>query len=370
MIDALPAVPNLIERDPAVIQAQVIADLEAELGRTLQPAQVETLIAHVLAYRESLIRIAVQDVGTQNLVAFARAPMLDFLGELVGAVRIPAAGARATIRFTLTAIQPAAVVVPAGTRVQTTDGKITFATEEEMVIPSGLAFGTVLGIATVAGDSGNSYAPGFVAVILDPVAFVATAANDDETHSGAAAEEDDPYRDRIRQAPNQFSVAGSVAAYRFHALSVSSTIVDVAVTSPAPGVVRLYVLTDDGLPSPALLDEVEAAVSADTVRPLTDTVEVVAPAPVEYSIDATIRLLVGVDSAAALAAAEAAANAYAEERSAGLGRDIVPSQVIAALSVDGVYDVALAAPALIELDENEWPVCTDVTITLGAPAEG
>uniref|UniRef100_A0A1A9WW60 Collar domain-containing protein n=1 Tax=Glossina brevipalpis TaxID=37001 RepID=A0A1A9WW60_9MUSC len=61
----------------------MIAWYEKVSGKTLYPAQDERLLINLIAYREALVRLAIQDTAEQNLVAFARAPMLDYLGELV-----------------------------------------------------------------------------------------------------------------------------------------------------------------------------------------------------------------------------------------------------------------------------------------------
>src|SRR5580658_5849118 len=74
--------------DPNLILADMIAAFEASAGRTLQPAQVERLLINLYAYRESLVRNAIQYAGQQNLLAFAVFPMIDYLGKLLGVTRL------------------------------------------------------------------------------------------------------------------------------------------------------------------------------------------------------------------------------------------------------------------------------------------
>lgn len=362
--------PSFVERDPAKVEREMVQLFEQLTGRTLHPAQPERIFISVMAYRETLLRQQIQDVGEQALLAFARAPMLDFLGEIVGTERLPAQAATVPIQFTLGAVRGEVVTVPAGTRVQTADGRVVFATGTALEIPAGALAGSVQATASVPGVLGNGYAAGEVSQILDPVAFVSAAANTATTSGGTEIEDDERYRDRIRQAPEQFSSAGSVGAYRFHALSADPAVAHVEITNPSAGVVRIHVLSTSGLPSAALIAEVQAAVSAETVRPLTDTVEVVAPTEVPFAITATIYPRAGEDAAAVLAAAQGAAEAYAAERRAGLGRDIVPAQIIAALYVPGVYDVALAAPGPRAVLPSEWADCTSITLTLGGAVDG
>ena len=82
--------PQFIETDVQTVLDECIAEYERLTGRPLYPAQSERLLINLIAYREHLVRVGIQEAAEQNLVAFARAPMLDYLGELVGVTRIPA----------------------------------------------------------------------------------------------------------------------------------------------------------------------------------------------------------------------------------------------------------------------------------------
>lgn len=81
--------PKIVPDDPAAIAAELKAAYEAATGRAVYPGQAEQLLIDLCAYRESLCRAAINEAARQNLVAFARAPMLDYLGELVGVARLP-----------------------------------------------------------------------------------------------------------------------------------------------------------------------------------------------------------------------------------------------------------------------------------------
>ena len=105
--------------DPNLILSDMIAEFEAAAGRTLQPAQVERLLINLYAYRESLVRNAIQYAGQQNLLAFASFPMIDFLGQLLGVTRLPSQPALTTIQFTLVnALTVPLTIAAAGLAVQ------------------------------------------------------------------------------------------------------------------------------------------------------------------------------------------------------------------------------------------------------------
>ena len=81
-------------------------------------------------------------------------------------------------------------------------------------------------------------------------------------------------------------------------------------------------------------------------------------------------LYTNIDQASVLALAQAKAEAYKADRASGLRRDVVPSQVTAALQVAGVYQVILTSPTLQTLAENEWARCTAITLTVTGSVNG
>src|SRR5699024_2152876 len=130
--------------------------------------------------------------------------------------------------------------------------------------------------------------PGGIKTVVNPIPFVQSAENITTTSGGAATEEDEPYVERIRTAPNSFSVAGPISAYEFWTYSASPSIDDVVINSPTPGKVDVYILLQDGVipePGDPILDTVYDTLSADRVRPLTDEVEIHGPTAVDFDVD-------------------------------------------------------------------------------------
>lgn len=363
--------PSFIERDPQAITTEIIAQYELLTGKTLYPAQVERLLIDVIAYRETLVRIGIQEAAKQNLVAYARAPMLDYLGELVGVTRLPAQPAKTTLRFTFAPPLATDLLIPAGTRVEGGDGTAIFATDADVTLLAGQLSIDTAATCEEPGAAGNAWQPGQINNMVDELGDVeVTATNTTVTSGGVEEEEDDRLRERIKLAPEAFSTAGSRLAYVFHAKSAHQNIVDVAVLSPTPSVVKLYPLLTTGLPDANMLSLVEATCSADRVRPLTDNVQALAPTLIDYVIDAQLVLYKNTDVASVLTQAQAAAEAYAADRAAGLGRDVVPVQVDAVLRVAGVYDIVRAAPAKIVLAKNEWARCTRISLVVTGTVDG
>ena len=165
----------------------------------------------------------------------------------------------------------------------------------------------------------------------------------------AVMEPDEELRRRSVLAPEAYTTAGSVGAYLFHALSAHPDVLDASVDSPAPCQVHVSVLSrvGDGTPSPVVLGAVMAALSATTVRPLTDLVQVAARIPVDFGVSAQVYTFPGPDYTLVLAESRRRLDAYVSE-SARMGRDITRSAIIAALHAPGVQRVTLAQP-LVDL---------------------
>jgi len=352
-------IPEFVHEDAQQVLTEMKADIEIRLNRTLAPADVEMLIINAFAYREMLLRANINDTARLNLVDLSRGTMLDYLGSLVGVTRLPASGAVCTLIYTLVAGHTG-VTIPVGNRIQSVDGKVIFTTTQEQIVATDTFTKNVPAVASPAGKVGNGYAPGDISVIIDPLAFVTAVANSAETEGGADDETDDEFRERIKLAPSAFSVAGPTGAYKYWAKTASPSIVDVAVTSPAPGDVNIYPLLENGgIPDAPMLDAVNAIVNDEKIRPLTDTVYVIAPTSVDFAINASLIKLPDADTDDIEAAVAANLATYVADRINRLGIDVVRSQIIALCMVPGVYDVTLTDPvADIVATEDVFTNCT------------
>ncbi|KII30086.1 baseplate assembly protein [Pseudomonas fluorescens] len=371
---ALPK-PVFVEINPAATEAALIARYESKSGKTLYPAQVERLFIDLIAYAKTLSDMSIQNAGEQLLVRFADAPILDYLGELVATPRLLATPARCPLRFSVPAVLQQPLLIRAGTRVSTQDTKITFLTDQDAIIPTGQNHVSVTSTCLTAGEVGNGWAVGQISNIGNSPVAGLTATNTSVTVDGAEDEDNERYRERIILAPEAFSNAGSRGAYRYHALAVHQSIIDVAVHGPDEGQpdghVALFPLTSTGLPTEDLLQRIKSQVSGEKVRPLCDTVHALAPTEVTYSIKARLTFYDTADRVEAMNAAKAAAQAYAIERRAGLGRDLVQEQITALLQVNGVYRAEVELPnAWRELVSNEWANNTSILLEDAGVAYG
>lgn len=358
--------PSFININPDEIISSIKTDYEEMTGRTLHPGQVEQLLINAFAYREYLLRTQIQDAATQNLVAFSRAPFLDFLGELVGVRRLLESKAVCPVKMKLIDGHNS-LTIPAGIRIQSLDGQAVFTLDEDVNVNSQTDEVIANFTCISPGTIGNAYNAGDIAVILDPQPYLASVENIEPTTGGSNDESDDELRKRIMLAPQSFSNAGSRGAYEYYARSANTGIADVGITSPVPGQVNIYPLMQNGeLPNQAVLDEVAAACNDDKIRPLTDTVIVSAPSEVNYNIDVELTIITGEVESEATTAVRKNLETYAESRHKSIGMDVVIEKIISeCMKVDHVYSVSVIEPSqTIVVNENEVAFCGNINITV------
>lgn len=187
----------------------------------------------------------------------------------------------------------------------------------------------------------------------------------------AVYESDADFRTRIQLSFEGYTTAGSEGSYVYHGLSADGDVRDVSAVTPEPGKVDIYVLsrTGDGEASNELIDTVDAALNAEDVRPMTDQVTVQSAIIVPYTITAELTLYPGPDSAVVLAAAQEAAQAYADDMHR-IGFDVTLSGIYRALHQPGVQNVSLTAPvADIVVDETEASYCSAITVTVAGSTD-
>ncbi|SDJ41658.1 baseplate assembly protein [Billgrantia gudaonensis] len=184
-------------------------------------------------------------------------------------------------------------------------------------------------------------------------------------------ESDDDLRLRAQQAWEGLSVAGPRGAYEYHALSADGRVADATAISPEPceALVTLLSTEGNGRADAELIEIVEKALSAEDIRPVGDRLTVQSAAITDYAIDATLYVYPGPEQEPILEAAEAALATYITEQRR-LGRDIRISAIHAALHVEGVQRVELAAPAAdVVLDDTQAAHCTGVELVIGGSDE-
>lgn len=341
--------PVLIAADSNVELAETIAIWESIAQKTLIPGQPDYLLASTLAYNKYLTLQRLNSAAANMLIDFATSQMLDYIVAILGVVRIPAQPATCTLKFILVSGH-GDLTIPAGTRVSSSDGLAVFQVDEDTLV--GSIYDHILVNATCQTDGtiGNDYAIGTITTIMDVQPYISTCSNVDKTASGVDVETDVELRARAKLAPSSFSVAGPRDAYIYFTKSVNSLICDVAVITSSedstvgPGEVDIYPLLDNGnIPNSSLIALIQSTLSADKIRPLTDTVIVAAPTQVDFSL--TIEVIKLSSSPASSSVIVDAINqlliGFRIAKWSKLGGDIVASEIEKLCRIDGVYDLTI-----------------------------
>ena len=338
-------------------------------GKTVSLAQADP---HRLEMYSCAIQIyqAMQYVdyaGKMGLLKYSRGEFLDNLAPLRSVKRIEATAAVTTLKFDIESAIESVVAIPAGTRV-TNGNEVYFATDEYAEIAVGETSVTVPATCTATGIGGNGFAPGEFNVLVNTLPYISAVANIETTTGGADTEDDDSLRDRIYEAPNAYSTAGSKGAYKYHTKSVSPTISDVVVQSTIPGTVEIYFICDGGkLPSDSLIEEVTDHLMDNNIRPLTDNVVVQAPKTQEYNVSFTYYIAASNKSAVSSIQADidTAVSLYNTWQTEKIGRDINPDYLIRKIMEAGAKRVSIASPSFTALGGNTIAKLGTVTVTYG-----
>lgn len=345
------------------VQSAMIADYEAFMTAAegqeikLERTSVHRMIINAAAAQVFQALQYVDRAGKQNMLKYSYSDFLDNLALFKGVTRLPAASAVTTLRFTLSAVRDVATAIPIGTRASTAEA-VYFGTDNYAEIPAGSSYIDVPATCTEVGKAANGIAIGDVQTLVDPIPYVASVSNTVATGGGADIESDDALAERVYLAPSAYSTAGPEDSYKFHAQKYNSAIGDVVATSDhEAGEVNIVFLMADGTsPDATTISGLQAYLSDDTIRPMTDIVTVAAPTAVNYSINLTYYINQS-DSAQAVTIQSAVTQAVSDytKWQRHIGRDINPSKLVSLIMAAGAKRVVITAPTYTVVAATSTP---------------
>jgi len=300
----------------------------------------------------------------QNLLKYAVGNYLEHLGAWLGVFRLSPTPARCTLMFSLQQVRNFPTTIPMGTRA-TADGKVFFSTDAVLLIPAGEISGEVSATCLSEGSVGNELMAGQINRMVDSVAFVNGVENINTTNGGSDIETDSALRARIRLKPDSFTTAGSRLAYQYWSFTAHVNIGDVAVVSPIPGIVNIFVMLRGGEQPEVDSAEIMAvkeifgvsdiyghvsSESGDRLRPLTDLIFVfpINVEPVNYTIKWWVTDEQAVDLVSIKEAVHNAVSEYEVWQTEKAGRDIVPDKLIKLCLSAGAKRVELKRIIIID----------------------
>ena len=361
---------KFLDTDFQTILDVILAAHEAQSGTPCPSAGLLRHVYTVQALREVQLRILTNDAAAQSLLQLAAGDELDLVGDLFGVPRLASQAARCTVRVSWASALAVAYTVPAGVRMQTSDGLVIFATDAATEAAAGATYVDILCTATTAGAGGNSYPVGSVNTLLDTLAITpSTVSNTDVSQGGGNTETDARYRERIEAERDNPSTAGTVASYRAQTMAYSSTIVSVDVNSPGPGNVDVYALLAGGvIPGGAFIAGLQAHLENDEIAVVCDTVTAKAPTAAEFvaSVKLDFYASEAAREAETLVEAERLITEWAAVGKEKLGHDIVPEEIVdLCQGLPGVYRVRVLTPPWTQVGIGQFPKCTSISVQIG-----
>ena len=223
---------NFLETSAQEIWNTVLDELENEVAEPLYPGDERRIFGEALVQVLVAWYSAVNDACRQKMLMYARDDVLDAIGETRDVERLDPIYATTTLRFSVENALASNLVIPEGIRASN-DYEHYFATDATAVLPAGSLYVDVPATATEGGEDYNGIGPNEICRIIDvsQVPLIDAVANLTETAGGADIEDDDSYRERIREAENRLSTAGPAKAYKYFALSANPLVSDVIVMS-------------------------------------------------------------------------------------------------------------------------------------------
>lgn len=351
------------------VQSEMVADFETFMsdaaGRhvKLERASVHRMILYSAAAQIYQALQYVDRAGKQSLLKYSYSEYLDNLGLLKGVTRSGAAAASTVLRFTASAMMPAAIGIPKGIRVSY-GGSVYFETKEYAEIPAGETVVNVPAVCTTAGGGGNGLPAGSLTEMVDPIPYIAGVTNTTMTEGGTEVESDADLAERIFLAPGGYSTAGPEDGYLYQAKKFNADIGDVVASGSQAGRVDIVFIMEDGsTPGAEMINALQTYLSGKTIRPMTDLVTVSAPEEVPYTISMTYYINRS-DSARAVTIQSAVSNAVTDyiRWQRAIGRDINPSKLVSVVMAAGAKRVQITAPVYTAVD------ATKISTISGAPA--
>lgn len=296
-------------------------DEKEMLLRAVQSVMVQAFAGVDAALRMATLRYAVGEY-------------LDIYGEKRGCTRMQAQSASARIEITFRATDNVKTI-PAGTAV-TADGAQMYLLDED-VEQTGYAQTIRAGVtAQTQGSAGNGLFAGRQMQFIVPQEAVESVYCIEDAVGGQEKEDDDTYRERIRNYGLMSMTTGPRQQYESAAMNVTSEVIDARAENLGAGKVGVALLLSSKTGAAAILDNVRKALNADSVRPLTDEVEVYEAEEVAYMLHVLYRTESGSGLASSL---HSAVKSYQDWQDGAIGRAFNPDRLMAMLYQAGAIRV-------------------------------
>ena len=306
------------------------------------------------------LEVQAEWVARQSFPQTAEGEMLDRHAEMRGITRLGAERAEGVLRFSVSQAATTDLAIPAGSVCLTRSGE-AFGTTEEGVLKAGELSVDIPARAVEAGAAGN-VATGRIALMSPYPTGIQRCTNPAAFAGGRDSEDDGSLRARVLESFRRLPNGANAAFYEAAALGHSGVAAAKAVgRARGTGTVNVYLTSPAGMPSQALLTEVEADLAER--REIAVEVKVLAPAAATVNVAAAVKPEAERSFAEVKPAVEEAVRQHFT--GALLGKGVLLAELGSLIyQVEGVANCRLTAPtADLAAAATVLPVLGTVTIT-------
>ncbi len=306
------------------------------------------------------LEVQAEWVARQSFPQTAEGEMLDRHAEMRGITRLGAERAEGVLRFSVSQAAATDLAIPAGSVCLARSGE-AFETTEEGVLKAGELSVDIPARAVEAGAAGN-VAAGRIALMGPYPTGIQRCTNPAAFAGGRDSEDDGSLRARVLESFRRLPNGANAAFYEAAALGHSGVAAAKAVgRARGTGTVNVYLTSPAGMPSQALLTEVEADLAER--REIAVEVKVLAPAAATVNVAAAVKPEAERSFAEVKTAVEEAVRQHFT--GALLGKGVLLAELGSLIyGVEGVANCRLTAPAAdLAAAATVLPVLGTVTIT-------
>lgn len=316
---------HYLSYDPDAIWEEMMLCYAQAGGTLVYPGDEKEMLLRGVQAMLVQVFAAVDNALRMQTLRYAVGEYLDIIGEQRGCERIQAAAARASVTITTNAMDRA-LTLEAGTAMSA-DGEVFYLLEEALPLSRYAQSYTVTVRAEQTGSRGNGLLAGTQLQLAVSNEAVRSIVAQTDAAGGGDEENDESYRERIRLYEDETVTTGPKSRYEAAAKAVSTEIIDAAAVNGGAGRVELYLILADEAAAAPILQAVTEALSADDVRPLTDTVSVQVAEALPYVLNVEYTAESGVASSAL----QEAVSEYQQWQDETVGQSFDPYRLMALL---------------------------------------
>ena len=352
---------------------EVLDDLMSELvARTpftnLNPSAairgLLEVIAKVIADLYGLVKTVMQ----QSFVQTATGTWLDLKVREMGIIRRPAIKTRVYLTFSCNTPAAQNITIPIGTicksQKDSNGGDYRFITIEEVILEEDQNSVQVIAEAELPGKDWNVGQETITRMVTRITGIIAvTNGAGYLIREGSDPESDEQLRQRAITKWETLGLGGTRVAYRNWALSVPGVIAaSVLDDFPfGPGTVGVVILSENGIPSADLINEVHQYIKAR--KPLTADVRILAPEIRLIDLDLEVIRFANADQAIVESGVREAIDSYSGRLQLGEGL-IIARLINEIMDVPGVYSLQVKAPSQdVNVSVDQFLVFDQINVT-------